>query len=76
MLETICIFRLACPTAFLRYSGGRALLSPETERMGLYVGINSAITGDLLTTKASVTEQDMALFREMGYDTKKETTWE
>ncbi len=76
VLLSICIFRLANPMAFLRFSGGRALLDRETQRLALYIGINAAITGDLLTTKASVTEQDMALFAEMGYDTKKETTWE
>ena len=76
VLLSICIFRLANPEAFLRFSGGRALLDEETQRTALYIGINSAITGDLLTTKASVTEQDMALFRDMGYDTRKETTWE
>lgn len=75
VLETICIFRLACPTAFLRYSGGRALLSPETERMGLYVGINSAITGGLLTTVASVVSRDRELFHSAGYDTTRETEW-
>lgn len=76
VLETICIFRLANPTAYLRYSGGRALLSPETERMGLYVGINAAITGGLLTTVASVTSRDMTLFREAGYDPTAETDWD
>lgn len=75
VLLAIAIFRLANPTAFLRFSGGRALLSEETQKKALYIGINSAITGDLLTTKASVTEKDMALFKEMNYDTTKETDW-
>lgn len=76
VLLSICIFRLANPEAYLRFSGGRALLDRAVQKQALYIGINSAITGDLLTTKASVTEQDMALFCEMGYDTKKETTWQ
>lgn len=76
VLETICIFRLANPTAFLRYSGGRSLLSPEAERLGLYIGINAAITGGLLTTVASVVSRDRELFRSAGYDTAKETGWE
>lgn len=76
VLLSICIFRLANPTAFLRFSGGRALLSTEVQKKALYIGINSAITGDLLTTTASITDRDMLLFREMGYDTEKDTTWE
>lgn len=76
VLLGISIFRLANPTAYLRFSGGRALLDLETQKKALYIGINSAITGDLLTTRASVTEQDMYLFQEMKYDTTIETTWE
>ncbi|MDN4753603.1 biotin synthase BioB [Porphyromonadaceae bacterium W3.11] len=76
VLLSICIFRLANPTAFLRFSGGRAQLTEEVQKKALYIGINSAITGGLLTTTASVTERDMVLFKEMDYDTKKETDWE
>lgn len=76
LLFAICLFRLANPQAFLRFSGGRALYKEETQRKALYIGINAAITGDLLTTKASVTEKDMKLFAEAGYDVRKETTWE
>lgn len=76
VLLSICIFRLANPTAFIRFSGGRALLSEEVQRKALYIGINAAITGGLLTTTASITERDMTLFREMGYHTKAETDWD
>ncbi len=75
LLLSICLFRLANPEAYLRFSGGRALYGEETQRKALYIGINAAITGDLLTTKASVTESDMRLFAEAGYDAGKETTW-
>lgn len=75
VLLTICIFRLANPTAFLRFSGGRAQLSEETQKKALYIGINAAITGGLLTTTASVTERDMVLFKEMNYQTDKPTDW-
>ena len=76
VLLAVALFRLANPTAFLRFSGGRALYGEETQRKALYIGINAAITGDLLTTKASVTERDMKLFGEAGYQVDKETTWE
>lgn len=76
VLLAICIFRLANPTAFLRFSGGRALLSTEVQKQALYIGINAAITGGLLTTTASIAERDMQLFAEAGYDTTAHTEWD
>lgn len=76
ILLTICLFRLANPTAFLRFSGGRAQLSEEVQKKALYIGINAAITGGLLTTTASVTERDMVLFKEMKYNTDQSTDWD
>lgn len=75
ILLTFCLFRLANPTAFLRFSGGRAQLTEEVQKKALYIGINAAITGGLLTTTASVTERDMVLFKEMNYQTDKPTDW-
>lgn len=75
LLETVAIFRLANPSAFLRFSGGRGQYDDATQRMALYIGINAAITGDLLTTVASETERDMKLFTEAGYDPQLPTTW-
>lgn len=76
VLLSISIFRLANPTAFIRFSGGRALLSEEVQRKALYIGVNAAITGGLLTTTASVTEKDMSLFTEVGYDVSGITDWD
>lgn len=75
MLLTVALFRLANPSAFLRFAGGREQFSLSAQKQALYIGINAAITGDLLTTVASVTEQDMLLFAEAGYDTEKDTSW-
>ncbi len=75
ILTTIAIFRMINPRAFIRFSGGRAQLSPESQMLSLRIGVNAAITGDMLTTVGSTAERDMKQFREAGYKLTENTDW-
>lgn len=67
IIRTIALFRLANPKAYLRFAGGRRRLSDTATRLALRAGINSAITGDMLTTKGTGIEKDKKLVESCGY---------
>lgn len=67
-LRTIAIFRIILPDAYLRFAGGRTLLSKATMEKAMEIGINAAIVGDMLTTIGCNISEDKALIKKMGYN--------
>lgn len=64
VLDTIALFRFIHPTVTLRFAGGRASLSRDTQLRAIRIGMNGAIVGDLLTTIGSTVAADRELIAE------------
>ena len=69
VLKTIAIYRFINPKVSIRYAGGRSLLG-EFAKKGLSAGINSALTGNYLTTTGSTIESDKEMAKEAGFEIK------
>ncbi|MDW7693757.1 biotin synthase BioB [Flammeovirgaceae bacterium SG7u.111] len=67
ILTTIAVFRFINPKANLRFAGGRLKIKDFQDK-ALRAGINSALTGDYLTTIGSNTAEDIRDFKAAGFD--------
>lgn len=70
ILLSFSLFRLINPQAIIRSAGGRNLLKGAQKRL-FQTGINGAIVGDYLTTSGDGLKEDIALFKELGFDIKR-----
>ena len=70
ILTAIAILRLVNPYTPLRFAGGRRDLTDDEARRCIYVGMSAGIAGPLLTTPGADYDDDRALAREAGYDTR------
>lgn len=68
ILDAIAIFRFVHPRVFIRFAGGRAKLSRETQLRALRIGVNGGIVGDLLTTIGSKVDDDKSMIARADYE--------
>jgi biotin synthase len=67
VLTCVAMFRFINPLAVIRLAGGRNLLGDEQKKC-FTVGANGAIVGNYLTTVGNSLGEDIAMFRELGFD--------
>jgi biotin synthase len=65
-LQSIALFRLVLPSAWLRLAGGREYVLGELQALGLLGGANALIVGNYLTTGGRAPEEDHALLEALG----------
>ncbi len=66
ILRTIAIFRYINPNADIRFAAGRNLVK-DCGKQAFKSGANSAITGDMLTTSGNKINEDIKMFKDMGF---------
>lgn len=69
IIKTIAVYRFIHPNIDIRYAGGRLQLG-ELEVLGIHSGINSALTGNFLTTTGSTIASDIVMAKEAGFEIK------
>ena len=69
IIRICAIFRFINPKAFIRLAGGRSLTG-DNGRLALQSGINSLITGDMLTTTGSSIKDDIKMTHELNFEVR------
>ena len=64
-IRWIALFRLALPSAVLRYAGGREITLRDLQAMGMTSGINALIVGNYLTTLGREPEADLRMLADL-----------
>lgn len=64
--KSIAIYRFILPTKEIRLAGGRALME-DKGLSAMKSGINSAISGDMLTTSGITTKEDIQMIKRLGF---------
>lgn len=67
LLKDVAIFRFILPKVSIRYAGGRIKLG-KYAKLGFEGGVNSALTGNFLTTTGNTIESDKQMIKELGYE--------
>lgn len=68
-LRTVAIFRFINPDAVIRIAAGRYRFENSGEAL-FHAGANAAITGHMLTTSGTGTEEDRKMLKEQGFRLK------
>lgn len=67
VLTCVAMFRFILPNAVIRLAGGRNLLGDEQGKC-FTSGANGSIVGNYLTTLGNSLEEDIEMFKELGFD--------
>lgn len=67
VLTCVAMFRFINPRAVIRLAGGRGMMDDE-QGSCFQAGANGAIVGNYLTTAGNSLQQDIEMFRSLGFD--------
>ncbi len=70
VLKCVAMFRFINPKAIIRLAGGRGMMAEE-QASCFTAGANGAIVGNYLTTSGNNLQQDIDMFRSLGFDIDK-----